>query len=231
MKAIFLWALIFSLINCNGQESKTHNLTKDSRKLNNNNMKMEKLDITLWKKKALQYMAKRQGEELQAQVVNSDTYYYFEGIGENRITVEFSGDDKEGYSMVKTLPLPNIYKIVNFYNTEGELLYNFETLIANPNIVIGIHREYDKNGQVIKEVNYDEGFRSRPEDIVKIIKSNGGSIDNDLTIIDRDKNKTINSWHVEFLVPKFHKVRILKVEDGTMKILKEEERESDFLED
>lgn len=228
MKAIYLSALIFSLISCNGQEGKINDFNKDSRKLNNN-IKIEKLDITRWKNKALQYMAKSQGEE--AQVVNSDTYYYYKEITENKTIVEFFGDDKDGYAMTAILSPPNIYRIVNFYNSGGNLLYNFKTLIASPNIVIGIHKEYNENGLVIKEINYDDGFKSSPEDIVKIIQSNGGNIDNELTIIDRNKKNNVYSWHVEFLVPKINKVKIVEIEDGTLKFLKVEERESDFLED
>lgn len=228
MKAIFFLALIFGLISCNGQEDKKNNLKKVNSQLNNKT-KMEKLDINDWKKRALEYMNKNQEHELKE--VNQDTFYYLKDISENNTIVEFSGDDKDGYSMKKTSPLPNLYNKVNFYNSEGNLMYDFKTLIASPNIVIGIHNEYDKNGLIIKKINYDEGFKSSPEDILKILQADGGSIKNELTIIDRDKKNTVHFWYIEFLIPKIKKVKILEIEDGTLKILKEEERDSDFLKD
>ena len=131
---------------------------------------------------------------------------------------------------MNSLPKPNLYTDVKFYRTNGMLLYSFKTLVINPNIVVGKHDEYNEKGIIIKTEDY-EGFLSKPEQIVTFIKSHGGNIENELTVIDRQKDKNRSIWHVEFLVAENKLVKIFTLEDSTLKILSSQERSSDFLED
>jgi len=190
---------------------------------------MQRININEWKEKAKSYMnsLNEDGET----VTTGEPYYYLKETSEMSKEIEFSGSDKEGYSLKEVLPKPNLYTDVKFYRANGMLLYSFKTLVINPNIVVGKHDEYDEKGIIIKTEDYNEGFLSKPEQIFTFIKSHGGNIENELTIIDRQKDKNRSIWHVEFLVAENKLVKIFTLEDSTLKILSSQERSSDFLED
>lgn len=226
MKKYYIIILMFLLLSCNGQDQKENNSNKKN--VSTKKIKMQNIDIHLWQKKAEEFMNNKNGEGEQISLENP--YYYFKEEKDNKI-IEFSGDDREGYSLKELVPEPNIYYSVNFYRNNGKLQYSFKTLKYNPNIVIGEYTEYNENGLVINTKNYDAGFKTSPEKIIEIIKSSGGNPDNELTIIDREKKENSNIWHVEFLNTKNKKVQILTIDDRTLQALIIEERDSDFLED
>ena len=226
MEKYYIIILFFLLLSCNGQDQKKIN--PNQKNVPTKNITMRNIDIKLWKKKAEEFMKNKSGEGEQVSLENP--YYYFKEEKDNKI-IEFSGDDKEGYSL-KELPLkPNIYYDINFYRNNGKLQYSFKTLKYNPNIVIGEYTEYNEKGIVTNAKNYDAGFKTPPEKIIELINSSGGNAENELTIIDREKIENSSIWHVEFLNSKDKKVQIFTIEDGTLKVLKKEERDSDFLED
>nr|WP_314499889.1 hypothetical protein [uncultured Chryseobacterium sp.] len=222
-KLIFIF-LITILFSCNGQGNDKNSIIPKTTKT----AKMQNIDINLWKEKATNYM--KSLSESGENIVLDTPYYFLKETQGNKVT-EFSGNDKEGYSLKETLPKPNIYNNIKFYRANGTILYSFKTLLISPNIVIGNHTEYDENGNAVKNEDYDEGFKSTPEKIIEFIKTHGGNIENELTIIDRQKNENGNTWYVEFLIPEKKTVKIFTLEDGTLKIVKSEERSSDFLED
>lgn len=225
MRKLFFLFLITLLFSCNGQENKKNSTVSKTLKPT----EMQRININEWKEKAKNYMnsLNEDGET----VTTGEPYYYLKETSEMSKEIEFSGSDKEGYSLKEVLPKPNLYTDVKFYRSNGMLLYSFKTLVINPNIVVGKHDEYNEKGIIIKTEDYDEGFLSKPEQIVTFIKSHGGNIENELTIIDRQKDKNRSIWHVEFLVAENKLVKIFTLEDSTLKILSSQERSSDFLED
>ncbi len=213
------------LFSCNGQDQNKKTINNKTTETS----KMQNINIKSWKEKAVNYM-KHHNEDGE-NITLDPPYYLFKEVDDHKKLVEFSGDDKDGYSLKETLPDPNIYNDIKFYRPDGSIQYTFRTLIVNPNIVVGEHIEYSGKGEEVKKTNYDEGFQSSPEKIIKFIESRNGSIKNELTIIDRERKNNISTWHIEFLNSKEGKVNVLTLEDHTLKILKSEERDSDFLQD
>ncbi len=225
MQKLFFILLLIVLFSCNGQGNDKNSIIPKTTKT----AKMQNIDINLWKEKATNYM--KTLNENGENIVLDTPYYFLKETVEGNKVIEFSGNDKEGYSLKEVLPKPNIYNDVKFYRADGTILYSFKTLVIIPNIVIGKHTEYDEKGKIIKIDDYDEGFKTTPEKIIEFIKSQGGNIENELTIIDRQKNENGNTWYVEFLIPNKKTVKIFTLDDAGLKIIKSEERSSDFLKD
>lgn len=131
MRKLFFLFLITLLFSCNGQENKKNSTVSKTLKPT----EMQRININEWKEKAKSYMnsLNEDGET----VTTGEPYYYLKETSEMSKETEFSGSDKEGYSLKEVLPKPNLYTDVKFYRANGMLLYSFKTLVINPNIVVG----------------------------------------------------------------------------------------------
>lgn len=226
MYRCYLIAFMLIVFSCNSNgQNQNRSDTSNPKKTQKG---MQNIDLYYWKEKANNYQKNNNGE---GEVISTTPKYYYLKEEKNNILYEFTGDDSEGFSLVETKKAPNIYSNVNFYRSNGNLLYKFSTLTVNPKIVVGEHLEFSNDGKVIKRINYDEGFVRTPEEIVAFIKNKKGEIFNDLTIIDRHNIDGKRFWHLEFLTTGTRIVQIYKLEDKTLQILSKQERDSDFLED
>lgn len=105
MKIKFFVVLYFSIIlSCNHQDQKKDN--SNQKNVSTKKIKMQNIDMDFWKKKAEEFRKNNNGEGEQISLDNP--YYYFKEEKDNEI-IEFSGDEKEGYSLKELLPGPNIY--------------------------------------------------------------------------------------------------------------------------
>lgn len=164
MKKYYIFILLFSLLSCDDQEQEKD--TSNQKNVLHKNIKMQKIDIERWQKKAEEFMKNHSGEGEQISLDNP--YYYFREEKDNKI-IEFSGDDSEGYSLKELLQEPDIYYNVNVYRNDGTLQYSFKTLKYNSNIIIGEYVEYNARGLVTNTKNYNADFKASPEKIIEII--------------------------------------------------------------
>ena len=85
------------------------------------------------------------------------------------------------------------FQEINWYYKNGNLKshgFNF-----HPNFKKGIWKEYDEQGHLIKEIDYDKGFNYTWEDLLKFLK------EREIKIIDRNTTirKDEGRWHVWYV--------------------------------
>ncbi|WP_010521469.1 hypothetical protein [Aquimarina agarivorans] len=81
---------------------------------------------------------------------------------------------KVDYSEYITPPPPELYHTYNEYFKNGNLKSN---LISFPNDFSKNYKEFDINGKLIEEINYDKPFKSSFKQLLELIKNEKDSID------------------------------------------------------
>ncbi len=117
---------------------------------------------------------------------------YYDTLNDGTV-IRCFGDDSTNYVRYETPPYPSVFQIYREFHTNGILKkkgLNFEN-----NFGKGIWREYDKEGNLIKEKNYDEGYEYSFEDVVKFLRLRGVDLFHRYTSITRNNGV----WNIVYV--------------------------------
>lgn len=154
MKTISIIIVIFVLFSCNAQEKKQQKTTTQK----HTEMTTEKFDILIFNKNQVNdtYNFKRNGHKIE-QIQT--------GEGQNLIYTEYE--------------IPNapelFYTYKEFYN--NGILKEKGKRFKQGKFQKGIWKEYNKNGELIEEINYDNPYDFSFEKLVKLLNDKEFKID------------------------------------------------------
>jgi len=159
MNTRFLLYIIFlSILGCNGQEKKN-----ETKKLKKIEMTTEKFDIETFTKKK-----------------NESNEYSFELEDGARVRQIKSGENYIAF----TTPLPpEMFMIFKEYFNNGSLK---RYIIRYPKNFLKMSKEYNEEGKLIEEIDYDKPYSFTFEELVTLLKKEVAEID------FYDKNTTIS---------------------------------------
>ncbi|WP_159289301.1 hypothetical protein [Tenacibaculum maritimum] len=136
---------------------------------------MKKFDIIRYKQK------KQRTPEYDGYYLKDSTY------------IRQFGNKNSGYTEYETPPPPAIFQIYREFHTNGNLKLEGETFPNDFNK--GIWKEYDQDGKLIKETDYDKGFDYTWEDLLKLLKEREVDIKHRYTTIRKDEGE----WWVYYV--------------------------------
>jgi hypothetical protein len=175
-KAVYL---CFSLlaVSCGGQEKKTDPVIDTQKKIIQKDTVMEKFNI----------------EEFNKHQENGE--WNFTDNEENH--VRQIKDREEGYS-VEISNNKNIFDIKKYFYTNGVLAQKALQFHGNA-FVKGIVTDYDKQGNIIKQTDYDAPFKNYPwEKIKAYMESKNIDLLDPFTQVYRNNENNHPEWHLEW---------------------------------
>ena len=110
---------------------------------------------------------------------------------DNGVFVKQRKDSDEYYEVLETKD--SYLNTINTYYFNGKLKSTVKDFPSN--FFHGIYKEYDEQGKLIKEIDYDKGFNYTWEDLLKLLK------EREIKIIDRNTTirKDEGRWHVWYV--------------------------------
>ena len=143
MKKLFFIPLLLSMLHCEAQNYKNPANTLDTTKL---------FDIKKY-------------EQLKNETNNTSVQY----ILDNGMLVKQSGSPQKGGHYTEIISSPDSpYSIYSEYNNENyRYTYGGKNFY---NVLIGIWKTFDKDGKLVKEINYDKGYKINIPELVALIK-------------------------------------------------------------
>ena len=143
MKKLFFITLLLSMLHCEAQNYNNSSNTSDTMKL---------FDIKKY-------------EQLKNETNNTSVQYTLD----NGTLVKLSGNPQKGGHYTEIISSPDSpYSIYSEYNNENfRYTYGGKTFY---NILVGIWKTFDKDGKLVKEINYDEGYKINIPELVALIK-------------------------------------------------------------
>ncbi len=97
------------------------------------------------------------------------------------------------YSEYETPPPPNLLEVYRGFHLNGKL--KIKGIYYPNDVELGIWREYDDEGNLIKEENYDEGYEYSFEDVVKFLRLRGVDLFHRYTSITRNNGV----WNIVYV--------------------------------
>ncbi len=170
MRILFILLIILTLNNCKGQEkNKQTNETKKEKI-------MKTFDIETFNnnKKGDEYIFKLDENTTVKQQESNAGYF------------EFIKSDNNDFGVMN-----------RYYNKNGKLMLTVEYF---PNdFIVGIKKEYDEQGNLIKETDLDKPFTYTWEDIKKYLKQHKvEDLHKDIVGVQRFDNPNKTYWELEF---------------------------------
>ncbi|WP_438712381.1 hypothetical protein ACSTS3_08425 [Aquimarina muelleri] len=127
-----------------------------------------------------------------------------------------------GYEEV-IMPKNNLIHTFNKYNEDGKLMLTGDFF---PNdFEKGIWKEYDEQGNLIKETNYDAPYKFTWEEVLEWIKERNINMESDYLIIARGSDESGTSWDITWEKENKSSLRRAFIDGITGKIIKEFDQE------
>lgn len=104
------------------------------------------------------------------------------------------GNKNSGFAEYETPPSPAVFQIYREFYSNGGLKLEGKTFPNDFNK--GIWKEYDKQGNLVKEIDYDKGFEYTWEDLVKYLEKRKVDI-KDTT--NTDIRKENGNWRFSYV--------------------------------
>ncbi|WP_338813235.1 hypothetical protein V9L05_18020 [Bernardetia sp. Wsw4-3y2] len=106
---------------------------------------------------------------------------YYDTLDDGTIVRRMSSDID--FVEYETPPSPNLLEVYRSFYLNGNL--KRKGIYYSNDVALGVWRDYDKEGNLIKEENYDEGYEYSFEDVVKFLRLRGADLHDERTSIRR----------------------------------------------
>jgi len=192
MKTTPIFIILIILFSCNAQEKKQ--LKKSTQKYTE--MTTEKFDI----------------EKFEKNKINNECNF----ILEDGTTVRQTGDENNYIEYIMP-PKPNLIEIYRQFYKSGKLQRH---ILSFPNDFLILKKEYDENGNLTEEINYDTPYKFTFEQLLELIKKEKDTIDlyDKNTSIGRSTDTTGTFWYITYKKISMRRERI-KIDGITGEIL------------
>ncbi|GGX30776.1 hypothetical protein [Aquimarina muelleri] len=131
---------------------------------------------------------------------------------------------KRQFEYIETIqPKGAYFRTINRYYENGNLKSTVEDF---PNdFLAGIMKEYDEQGNLIKETNYDAPYKFTWEEVLEWIKERNINMESDYLIIARGSDESGTSWDITWEKENKSSLRRAFIDGVTGKIIKEFDQE------
>lgn len=193
MKCLFFLILLLLNQECNSQKLKIKNENPTMQTINVNNTSEVFSDLELL----------LSGNKTPIDNKGNYDYNYYND------NFYIMGQPEIYYASIKYFPGTN-YALKKIYHGNGNIKEKGAFFNGNENTKLGMWYEYDSNGKLIKEINYDEGYKYSFEDVLLFCELKK------IAVIKGDIRKLQGGFYTQIIKDTMNgrKVWIIKYQDG-----------------